>query len=237
MFHLIGLGLNEKSISLQALEAIKKCKYVFIEEYTVKLPYTKKELEKIVKKKIISIRREEVESLHVLLKAKKENVALLVYGAPLSATTHITIIDECIKQKIPYEIVYNAGVFDGIAQTGLQLYKFGKTASMPRWQKNYEPDSFMQIIVDNQKIHAHSLLLIDPHFSSGDALSQFEKICKKNNIHLEKIIICSRLGTKQAKIFYGRIPQLKTKKILEPFCFILPAKLHFFEEQFIQRFS
>ncbi|MEK6871585.1 MAG: diphthine synthase [Nanoarchaeota archaeon] len=234
MFHLIGLGLNQKSISLEALQIIKKCKKVFLEEYTVKFPYTKKTLEKIIKKKIILIKREEAESLTFLSQAKKEDVALLVYGSPLSATTHITIIDECKKQKIPHEISYNAGIFDAIAETGLQFYKFGKIASMPRWQKNYEPDSFMQILLDNKKTHAHSLLLIDPHFPFREALTQFEKICKKNNLPIEKIIVCSKLGTKQAKIFYRTIDALKSKKINEPFCFIIPSKLHFFEEQYLK---
>ena len=38
MLYLIGLGLNEKSISLEGLEAVKKCKKVYLEGYTVDFP-------------------------------------------------------------------------------------------------------------------------------------------------------------------------------------------------------
>ena len=46
VFYLIGLGLNLKSISLEALEILKRCKRVYIENYTVEFPYNGKELEK-----------------------------------------------------------------------------------------------------------------------------------------------------------------------------------------------
>ena len=41
MLYLIGLGLNEKGISLEGLEVIKKCRKVYLEEYTVNFPYKK----------------------------------------------------------------------------------------------------------------------------------------------------------------------------------------------------
>ena len=40
MLYLIGLGLNEKSLSKEAIEIIKRCKKVYLEDYTVDFPYT-----------------------------------------------------------------------------------------------------------------------------------------------------------------------------------------------------
>ncbi|MEN9625976.1 MAG: diphthine synthase [archaeon] len=240
MFHLIGLGLNENSVTAEALTAIKKYKKVYLEKYTVSLPYKIQALEKKIKKKIILLNREQVESLQFLKEAKKQSITLLVYGSPLFATTHITILEECKKNKIPYQILFNASVFDAVAETGLQLYKFGKIASMPKWSDNYKPDSFVNYLVENKKTDSHSLLLIDPFFDCVDALQQFETACS-NKLPVEKIVICSKLGTKSSKIVCGTINQLQNKKvsekIQEPFCFIIPAQLHFVEEEWLDNFS
>lgn len=238
MLYLIGLGLNEKSISLEGLEAVKKCKKIYLENYTVNFPYSLKNLEKEIGKKIIPAGREFVENMNeILSEAKKTDVALLVYGSPLTATTHISLIEEIKKRKIKYEIIYNASVLDAVAETGLQLYKFGKIASMPRWQKNFEPSSFMEIVKDNQKIDSHSLILIDIGLELEDAIKELEESAKKHNVKLDKIVICSALGTENKKIIYGETKNIKNAKIKMPYCIIIPSKLHFMEEEILKSFE
>ena len=227
MLYLVGLGLNEKSISLEGIEAIKKCKRVYLENYTVEFPYETEKLEKIIGKKIIPANRELVEGNEIIKEAKNENIALLVYGSPLTATTHITLIQEAEKQKVKYGIIYNASVLDSVAECGLQLYKFGKITSIP----NFEADSFIEIVRENQKINAHSLILVDIGMNFKDAMKRVEKAAK------EKIIVCSRMGTGEKKIFYGTIRELENKNIEAPYCFIIPAKLHFMEEEILTNFS
>jgi diphthine synthase len=139
MLYIIGLGLNEKSISQEGLDAIKKCKEVYLDNYTVEFPYNIEKLEETIKKKILLANRDFVESFEIINRAKKEDIALLVYGNPLTATTHISLIQEAKKQKIKSEIIHNASILDAIAETGLQLYKFGKTTSLP----NFEADSLL----------------------------------------------------------------------------------------------
>lgn len=233
-FYLIGLGLSRKGISLEALEILKKCKKVYLESYTVDLPYSVKELEKITGKKIIELSRERVESEKVVDEAKKQDMALLVYGNPLAATTHIQLILHAKKKKIPYQIIHSESVLTAIAETGLQLYKFGKTASMPKFKKNYEPDSWFDIVLQNEKIKAHTLLLTDIGLDVKDAIEQFEKICNKRNVCIEKIIVCSKLGTKQSKIYYDKTKRLKNKKIAMPFCIVIPSELHFMEKEALE---
>lgn len=233
MLYLIGLGLNEKGISLEGIEALKICKKIYFENYTVNFPYSVQKIEDIIERKIIPANREFVEGMNELLnEAKKENIALLVYGSPLTATTHISLIQEAKKEKVKYEIIYGASVFDAIAETGLQLYKFGKIASMPKWSGNYKPTSFMEIIRDNQKINAHSLILIDIGLDLEEAMKELEKIAGK-----DKVVVCSRLGTKETKIYYNNISKLKTLDIKSPFCFIIPSKLHFMEEEILESFG
>ena len=163
MLYIIGLGLNVDGISKYGLETVNKCKRVYLENYTVDFPYSEGELKEVLGKKVILADRDFVENLKIVDEAQKMNVALLVYGSPLTATTHISILEEAKKSGVRYKIIYNASILDAVAETGLQLYKFGKIASMPAWDssKNYEPDSFMEIVKENQSIKAHSLILVD----------------------------------------------------------------------------
>ncbi len=236
-FYLIGLGLNLQSISVEALESLKTCKKIYLESYTVDFPYTIKDLEKSLNQKIIPLSREPVESEKFLDEAKKQDIALLVYGDSLSATTHISLIEKCKKEKIPFKIFHNSSILTAISETGLQLYKFGRVASMPKFQKNFEPDSFIDIIADNQKIKAHSLLLTDIGLSSTQALTQLEQVLEKRKIKFDKIIMASQLGTEKSKIYYDTIKKIKTQNIALPFCIIIPSDLHFTEKEFLENFA
>lgn len=235
MFYLIGLGLSLESISKEAIELCKKSK-IYLETYTVAFPYNIQKLEGIVGK-IVPLTRMLVEDEKFLEEAKDKDITLLVYGSPLMATTHISLLLKCKELGIDYQILQNGSIFDAVAETGLQFYKFGKTGSMPAWKENYKPDSFMEIIKDNQKIKAHSLLLIDIGLTYGEALKQFEEAMKNKNFKTEKLIVCSKLGTRERKIFYDSVDELYGKEVHEPFCFIIPSNLHFLEEEAIQEFK
>jgi diphthine methyl ester synthase len=235
MLYIIGLGLNERSTSQSGLDAIKKCKKVYFENYTVDFPYSEKELEKNIKKKIIPADRGVVESDKLIKEAKKENVCLLVYGSPLTATTHISLIQEAKKNKIKCEIVYNGSVLDAVAETGLQIYKFGKITSMPKWSNSFKPTSFMEIVKQNQKIDAHSLILIDIGLDLKNAIEELEISAKEHSIMIGKIVLCSRLGTKDSKIIYKNAENIKNLNAKKPYCLIIPSKLHFLEEEVLKQ--
>ncbi len=237
MLYLVGLGLNEKGITLEGINAIENCEKVYLENYTVDFPYDIKKLEKVIKKKISPVERDFIESLKFLDEAKEKNIAILVYGSPLTATTHITIIDEAKKLGIKVKVIYSASVLDAIAETGLQLYKFGKITSMPAWEKNFEPKSFMRIVKENLSIKAHSLILIDIGLDFQDALRELEISAKEYGVEIEKIILCQSLGTEKSKIIYKDIEELKKIKDVEkPYCIIIPGELHFLEKEVLEKF-
>jgi diphthine synthase len=238
MLYLIGLGLNEKSLSKEAIEIIKRCKKVYLENYTVDFPYTEQQLVDEIGKKVILADREKVECLEIVDEAKKMDVALLVYGSPLTATTHITLIEEAIISGVKYRVFSNASVLDGISGTGLQMYKFGKIASLPKWKKSYEPDSFIETIKENQSIKAHTLLLIDIGLDIKEAVKQLEKAAKNHNFKLEKLIVCQCLGTKRQKILYRDISEIREfSGVQKPYCIIIPGELHFMEKKMLEVFS
>ena len=230
MLYLIGLGLSVDGFSYGSYNAVKNSRVIYIDNYTIELPYKKEELEELVQKKIREADREFVEGFEILKEAKEKNVALLVYGSPMMATTHISLIEEARKKNIPTRIIHGASVFDGVSETGLQLYKFGKITSMPK----FESESFAEVIKENSSIKAHSLILIDIGLDFKDALKKLKKSSEKKNLNLEKIIACSKLGTKNSGIFYDKIKKLKKENVKPPFCFIIPSDLHFVEREFLE---
>ena len=239
MLYLIGLGLNEKAMSKQALEIISRCKRVYLESYTIDFPYNKIQLEEQINKKIILADREKVEGLSIVDESKKLDVALLIYGSPLMATTHISIIQEARELGVKFKVIQGASIFDAVVETGLQFYKFGKTASMPAWKKSFSPTSFMEIVKQNQSIEAHSLILADIGLEFSDALAQLEKSAEEYKIKLKKLIVCQALGTNNQKIHYKNIEELKEfSGVRKPYCIVIPSqKLHHIEVQALEAYS
>jgi diphthine synthase len=238
MLYLIGLGLNERSISKEALEIIPRCKRVYLENYTVDFPYTEQALIDEIGKKVTPANREKIESLEIVDEARKMDVALLIYGSPLAATTHITLIQEALASGVKYKVLNNASVLDAIAETGLQLYKFGKITSMPYWKKSYEPDSFMEIVKENQSIKAHSLILIDINMDIKKSIEQLEKAADNHKVKLGKIIICQCLGTKRQKILYRDMNEIREfSGVQKPYCIIIPGELHFLEKEMLKAYE
>ncbi len=230
-FYLIGLGLTVGSITIEALETLKKCKKIYLEGYTIDFPYELSELENQLKLKIVNLNREEVEGEKFLEDAKKQDIALLIYGAPLAATTHISMILKCQKEEIKFNIFENASIFDAISETGLQMYKFGKTASMPKWQENFTPDSFAEIIKDNLKIKAHTLLLVDIGLELEKAKEQLRTACGNHKIYLDKVLACSKMGASNSKIYYEKLDNIPNE-IDKPFCIVIPStNLHEMEKE------
>jgi len=242
MLYLIGLGLNERSLSQESIKILKSCSKVYLESYTVDFPYDLNKflnsLEKKIRKKIILSNREKVENLSILDESKKIDSALLVYGSPLTATTHISLIQEAKKQNICYKTIYNSSIFDAIAETGLEIYKFGKVTSIPKWQTNFKPKSFAEIVKENLSINAHTLLLIDISLDLKDALKELKEGLLDYNLSIDKnkMVLCSCLGTEKSKILYLELDKLLNLNVEKPYCIIIPGKLHFLEKEILESF-
>jgi diphthine synthase len=239
MLYLVGLGLNKEGISKQGFEIVKHSKRVYLENYTVDFPYPLDDLEVVFGKKVESVNREFIEGLTYIDEAKKKDVVILVYGSPLTATTHITIVDECKKSRVKCKVIYGASIFDSVAKTGLQLYKFGKVASMPTWQKekNFTPDSFVEIVKQNNSIEAHSLILVDIGLNFDKAAEQLKKSFENHKLKLEKFAVCQMMGTGKEKIYYGDLKEFDKVFIRSPYCFVIPNKMHFLEKEIIETFQ
>ena len=241
--YFIGLGLNnEKDITINGLEAIKKCDVVYLENYTSFLNCTKEQLEKFYNKKIILARRNIVESddNEIIENAKTKNVAFLVSGDSLVATTHIDLFLRAKKEGIKCNVVHNASIVSAVAVTGLQVYKFGKTTSIPL--ENDDISTPYDVLKNNLSLGLHTLFLLDINpdeekfLSVNNAIRYLLKVELKKNekVFYEKTLCvgCARIGSESQIIKAGTAKDLLKFDFGKPVnCLIVPGKLHFVEEE------
>lgn len=164
MLFLIGLGLGDaKDITVRGLEIVKSAGKVYLENYTSILCCDKAELEKFYGKTIELVDRELMEQgCDVILEsAATEDVAVLIVGDPLNATTHTDLLLRAASRNIPFKVVHNASILNAVACCGLQIYNFGETVSIPFWTDTWKPESFYDKILKNQANSLHTLCLLD----------------------------------------------------------------------------
>ncbi|MFH0986689.1 MAG: diphthine synthase [Candidatus Micrarchaeota archaeon] len=250
MLYLIGLGLwDEKDISLRGLEAARDCDVLYLENYTSRLVGSDKEkLEKILGKQIQSVNRAFIESGEILNYAIKRSAGLLTAGDPMIATTHSDLLLRAKEKGIKTQIIHNASIFGAIAETGLQIYRFGKTATITFWEENYRPTSFYDAIAENQKRGLHTLMLLDLRAEENKFMNAAQGLKTLLEIAQEKgdsavtpdtpAVVCAQLGSPKSKITYGTISQLMTADTGLPLqVIIIPAPaLHEMEQKFLEQF-
>ncbi len=250
--YFIGLGLyDEKDISLRGLEAIKKCNVIYLEDYTSVLSCGVNKLEEFYGKKIILSSRELVENKAedtILKDALEKDVAFLVVGDPMSATTHIDLRLRAEKAGIKCFVIHNASVFSAMGITGLQLYKFGKTTSIPFPEDKWHPETPYEVIKDNMKNGLHTLILLDlrPDEKKFMTVNQaIEYLLSVEEKRKEKVfskglfcVGCARLGSLKPCIKAGNAEDLLKEDFGKPMhCLIVPGKLHFAEEEALELFK
>lgn len=242
MIFLIGLGVHDaKDMSIKGLEAAKKCDKLYLESYTsVFSEGEAEEIEKLVGKVKI-LKREEIEGSEFLIEEGKEkNIGLLVRGDPMCATTHIELFLRAKKAGVQVKIMHSSSIFSAIASTGLQIYKFGKTVSLPQPEK-YFPTSPYEGIEQNLKNGLHTLILLDvkeKYMHAKEALEillKLEEKIKKKIISKDMKVLVARLGGKDQLIKYGEIEELINSNLGKPpHVIIIPGKLHFMEEEALE---
>jgi len=242
--YIIGIGLgDEKDITVKGLEAIKKADAVYLEEYTSKLVICNKEdLEKFYGKKIISADRDLVENKAeetILKDAKDKEVAFLVIGDPFSATTHIDLKIRADELGIKTVIVQNTSIINAVGITGLDLYKFGRVTTIPFDNKNIK--SPYEVVKNNLKNNLHTLILLDldPAHDKYMEVNEALEYLLKNRMPKNRICVgCSGIGGEDPIIKSGEARKLLKERFNKfPQCLIVPAKLHFMEEEALKKYK
>ena len=86
---------------------------------------------------------------------------LLTVCCVCRATTHHDLFLRASAAGIRVEVVHNASIHNAVASTGLQLYHFGQTVSVPFFRDEWRPDSFYDRLRVNAAAGLHSLVLLD----------------------------------------------------------------------------
>jgi len=249
MLYLIGIGLKVEHLTLEALETIKKCDSVFLEVYTSQ--YAQgfvNELKQIIGKPFHELNRTDVEEKFesALLSANKNNIALLIFGNPLTATTHIQLLLDAKEKGIKYKVIPGISITNMVAESGLDEYKFGRTITICYHTKDFEPESFYDQINENQKLGLHTLCLLDikkdqepqKMMNAKEGIEVLEKIAQKRDEHNNWLFIALvGMGSLKQKIIAGHKAILESKEILEVFpqSLVIPGKVNEKEKEALEK--
>lgn len=285
MLYLVGLGLGDvRDISVKGLEIVKSADRVYLESYTSILieagggggdnnkelaeDSALKDLETFYGRNVILADRNLVESGsdEILENADKVDVAFLVVGDPFGATTHSDLILRAKEKGIPFKAIHNASILNAVGATGLQLYNFGETVSIPFWiRDSWEPDSFFDKIHENKIRGMHTLCLLDikvkeqsvenmmkgrkiyepPRFmstkqASEQLLSIIEKRNNEGKSQLTENSLCiavARIGSDSQKFVTATLKELKDIEMGPPLhSLIIIGKMHCLEEEAVKLF-
>lgn len=241
---LIGLGLySELDLSLRTVEEAKNSDKIYIELYTSKWHGNLKNLEKMIGKGIVELKRKDLEenSNNIVEESKTKKVIILVQGDPLVQTTHSSLLLEAKKLGIEIKVIHNASILSAIGETGLHVQRFGcyVTIPFPEKTKGKQPESVFETIRENKKRELHTLCLLDviaeenKYMTVKEGLDIF--LLGKVINDEEKIVVFARAGSNKPLVIYDTVNNLIKKEILDiPTVIIIPGKLHFTEKEYLE---
>lgn len=228
MLYMIGLGLDNDEITQKGLDSLEKADKAYAEFYTntanIDLEALPGEIEVLARK--------EVEQEDKILEAAEEkDVAFLVSGDPLTATTHYDIKHRAEEKGLEVKVIHAPSIFTSIAETGLNVYKFGRTVTLPSEGK---PASIKKYVEKNDSIGLHTLVLLDIDYDASDAA---EKLL---NLGLEdrETVIMERANHEDMDITLTSLKEASKSSFgPNPHSIILPGEKSFKEDEFTESYE
>ena len=238
---LISIGLaDERDLSQRAIQEARACDTLYAELYTTILDTDLERLGALIGKPVKPLTRSQLEegSEGLLEEARRGRVGVLVGGDCLTATTHVGLLLEAAKKGIPVKVVHGSSILTAIAETGLSLYKFGRTVTLPLLERA-PPDTVLRTLRENREHGLHTLVLLDIDAEGGrcqtitqalDTLLQAEDLESFNQDTLT--VAAARLGWKDQTIRAGNAAEIAALDLgPPPHAIIVPGDLHFLEAE------
>tara|TARA_B100001167_G_C16762577_1_gene302291 strand:- start:371 stop:1408 length:1038 start_codon:yes stop_codon:yes gene_type:complete len=250
MLSFVGLGISGfESIPIEGLNAISTADVVYLEQFTS--PIGKSDLEKIqnaIKGEFRPAKRWLVEDGNEILEAAKENnVALLSYGDPYIATTHIELRARAIENKTETRSIHaSSSLTSMIGECGLHFYKVGRIATIMSEMKSLTTPYY--VIYKNLIEGNHTVLLLeynqdkdfflDPNDALKGLLETEQGQRRKVITESSYVIVASRIGFEDQTIISGKISSLSKMNFGKPpHTIIIPGRLHFTESDALKLFG
>lgn len=238
---LISIGLfDERDLSLRAVEEARGCDTLYAEFYTTKLKTDLERLEALVGRPIRMLHRRNLEEDADALIGEADHlrVGVLVGGDCLTATTHISLLIMAAKRGIPFRVIHGSSIITAVAETGLSIYKFGRTVTMPLPGRG-SPDSVIRAIYENRMLGLHTLVLMDldveedRYLTVNEALQILLDSGGIGVLDEETLVVgVARLGSEHPHIRAGRAGEIMKESFGEPpQALIIPGRLHFVEAE------
>jgi diphthine synthase len=252
MLTFIGLGLyDEEDISLKGLEAIREADVIYAEFYTSRLMGSSIEkMEQLYGKKVNVLMREDVEQRpkeNVLKDARDKKVVFLTGGDAMVATTHVDLRLRARQMGIETCIIHGASIQSAVCGlTGLQNYRFGKAATIAFPYKGIVSETPYDTIKMNKANNLHTLLFLDIDREKGymtvnegiRLLLEVEQRRKEGVVAGALCVGIARAGSPCPCVKAGKIEAVRSFDFGGPLhIMVIPAELHFLEEEALQAFA
>jgi len=249
MLTFIGLGLwDENDISVKGLNTIRDADVVYAEFYTSRLiGTTMDKIEALYGKKVKVLPREDVEQHpadSILKDALDKNVVFLTGGDAMVATTHVDLRLRALKKGIKTHIIHGASISSAVCgATGLQNYRFGKSATIAFPYKNNISETPYDTIKINKSNGLHTLLFLDIDREKGymtinQGIELLLAVEQRRNEGVLKGAICvgvARAGSPEPCVKAAQIEALGSFDFDGPLhIMVVPAELHFLEEEALE---
>ena len=238
---LISIGLSdEKDLSLRGLEEARSCDVLYAEMYTTKMETDAERLSALIDRPVEALSRSRLEeqSDALLDESRRRRVGLLVGGDCLTATTHISLLIDARRRGIPTRVVHGSSILTAVAETGLSLYKFGRTVTLPLPEKG-PADTVLNAVAENLNHGLHTLILLDLDAEEGRHLTVDQAAAilvgaeRPAAFNGETLVVgVARLGSENPFIRAGRAAEIaETDFGAPPHALIVPGRLHFMEAE------
>jgi diphthine synthase len=225
MLYMIGLGLDDGEITQKGLEALEKVDQAYAEFYTNTANINLEDLPSDIE----ILERENVEQEDKIIEsAKEQDTAFLVSGDPLTATTHYDIKHRAEEKGLDVKVIHAPSIFTSIAETGLNVYKFGRTVTLPEEGK---PESIKKHVEKNDSIGLHTLVLLDIDYDASEAVQKLLNL----GIEDREAIVLERANHDDMEVSLTSLEEASEEDLgATPHSIILTGEKSFKEEEFVE---
>ncbi len=184
--YLVGLGLGPGDVTIRAINVIKSVGRVFMEAYTSKAPMDLIKYVVSIRPDIVFLSRSDLEdrSGEILMNelGKGIDVALLVIGDPMIATTHAALAVIARRRGFNVKVINSVSIMCAVlSQLGLSPYKVGPIATITYPRMGVLSMRAYEVLSENLRRGLHTIFLLDIRddggfMSAGEAVELLKRM-------------------------------------------------------------
>ena len=250
MLLLVGLGIHGYTgLSTKTLHSLLSFENIYFEKYTSPVPESEiVGLKRMLNKDVKVVPRWFIEDGRKILEQSRSNdVALIVYGDPLMATTHMDLRLRAEKSGIKTSVLHSSSSITSVmGECGLHIYKIGRIITMTSEIQSIS--NIYYTVYTNLLSGSHTLLLMEFNqekhlfLKPNDALKMLleAEAEQKHEVFSDDTfaIVASRIGSEDQSIVSGKFKSLLGLDFGEPpHSLVVTASLHFTETDALAVFT